>query len=193
MVIHPFSPHMLPSDYHQRYSTPPPYDPSRNSSRKRKRHVDNEDANEFIRNDHVQKKQRDELVLVTPLTPTSPPSTFSSIQMLSPPSEQDIHYVYQSNVIANKEFPAPSYVATQEHLKHHSSDINSSIPPQNLFLRNLHLKSRTYQYNQNRIQELEKHDHDHIDEDDEMWEEEEVVTDRYSAMNKLLGSRKASW
>jgi hypothetical protein len=177
--------------FHETYSTPPYISSSsQESSRKRKRPSDTEEdlpLNEFIENDHISKKQRDE-VIVAPLTPTSPPSSFISINRYSPPvADHDIatyHNTHNKKAIITH----PSYVAQHQHHKksHSSSDIDSTIPSQNLLLRNLHLNSRTYQFNQNRLRS--------VDQDAEMWEEEEeIVADRYSAMNKVLGSRKHVW
>lgn len=185
MVIHPFSPPM----FHETYSTPPyTSSSSQDSSRKRKRHSEQDlPLDVFIENDHVSKKQRDELI-VAPLTPTSPPSSFISINRYSPPATD--HDILSYNNIHNKKAPIthPPYVAQhQHHTKSHSlSDLDSAIPSQNLLLRNLHLNSRTYRLNQDRLRSE--------DQDEEMWEEEEeVVAERYSAMNKVLGSRKPVW
>jgi hypothetical protein len=186
MVVHPFSPQMLPSDY-----STPPYASSQDTSRKRKRQRDHEDSspNEFVENDHVLKKKRDEVV--APLTPTSPPSSFLLHQRLTPPSEQDVSYLHNPVEIETKDITQASpssYIAypPHEHCKPSSSDGDSAIPSQNLFLRNLHLNSRAYQFNQNRDRLA--------DEDEEMWEEEEErVAGRYSAMNKVLGSRRTTW
>ena len=177
--------------FYERYSTPPyTSSSSQESSRKRKRHSENEEdlpLNEFIENDHISKKQRDE-VIVAPLTPTSPPSSFISINRYTPPAtDHDItsyHNTQNKKVIITH----PSYVAQHLHdsKPHNSSDVDSTIPSQNLLLRNLHLRSRTYQFNQDRLRS--------VDRDEEMWEEEEeVVAERYSAMNKVLGSRKHVW
>ena len=187
MVIHPFSPPM----FHETYSTPPYASSlSQESSRKRKRHSDNEEdlpLNEFIESDHISKKQRDE-VIVAPLTPTSPPSSFTSTNRYSPPAAD--HDIPSYNIIHNKKavITHPSYVAQHQHhtKSRSSSDVDSAIPYQNLLLRNLHLNSRTYQFNQDRLRS--------VDQGEEMWEEEEeVVAERYSAMNKVLGSRKHVW
>ena len=178
MVIHPYSPTMFP----QTYSTPP-YTVSQDTSlRKRKRQYDSEEdlpLHEFIENEHISKKQRDEVA--APLTPTSPPSSVTSIQRFSSPpsSEQDTHFLYDDkNVITH-----PSYM-TQRSTNSHPSDVENPIPSQNLLLRDLHMNSRAYQINQDRS----------MDKDEEMWqEEEEIVAERYSAMNKLLGSRRPIW
>ncbi len=176
---------------HESYSTPPYTSSlSQESTRKRKRHYGTEEEfplNEIIENEHISKKQRDEII-VAPLTPTSPPYSVISINRYSPPAtdhDPPSHNTYNSKVILTHH---PSYVAQhQHHTKSRSlSDVDSNIPSQNLLLRNLHLNSRTYQFNQDRLRA--------VDQDEEMWEEEEeVVAERYSAMNKLLGSRKHVW
>jgi len=184
MVIHPFSPPILPSDYPHMYSSPPSTSSqtSSSSSRKRKR----PETEFFDNNDHILKKQRDEFI-IAPLTPTSPPSTLSTLQRLTPPTDHEGPYVPHSQSHNNKndsnQFPAPSYVAYpwQENIKSHSSDALGSIPDHNRFLRDLHLTARAHQ-------SARKH------EDEEMLEEEEeMVSERYSEMNKLLGRRKQHW
>src|SRR5271155_4168684 len=186
MVIHPFSPPILPSDYPHMYSSPPSTSSqtSSSSTRKRKRPFDPE-TEYFDNNDHILKKQRDEFI-ITPLTPTSPPSTLSTLQRLTPPSDHEGPYVNHSqshHKNDSNQFPAPSYVGylRQENNKSHSSDALGSIPDPNRFLRDLHLTARAHQ-------SARKH------EDEEMLEEEEeMVSERYSEMNKLLGSRRQHW
>ena len=183
MVIHPFSPPILPSDYPHIYSSPPPSTSSDASSSPRKRKCEFDTEPEY--NDHIVKKQQDEFI--TPLTPTSSPSTLSILQRLTPPSDPEGPYVYnhsqshKTNEINS--FTNASYVTSSQRveIKSHSSDAFTSIPAQNRFLRDLHLSARAHQ-------SARKH------EDEEMWEEEEeIVADRYSEMNKVLGSRKQHW
>lgn len=190
MAGHPFSPPLLPSDYYHGYSIQPSSIPSQNSPRKRKREFDIEDL-QFPESDHIPKKQRDEIV--TPLTPTSPPSSLSSIQALSPPADQRLYHSYNPPVTNDNDIQPSSnlsyftYPPTSKQQVHQpdSSRVDTAISSQNLFLRDLHLKSRAYQNNQCHFDEIDK------DEDEEMWEEEEEsVTERYAAMNKLLGSRR---
>jgi hypothetical protein len=189
MVMQPFSPPVLPSDYNQDYFSPPPYTSFEQSSRKRKRQYDNEDdfvLTDLAEKEHITKKHRDEVVV--PLTPTSPPTSFSSFQRSSASVCEFSHalppHPTHKDVVSH--LPPPSYVAyppPQELSKSHPSDVDITIPSQNLFLRNLHMNSRAYQLNQNRFAAEDK--------DEEMWvEEEEIVAERYSAMNKILGSRK---
>jgi hypothetical protein len=185
MVIYPFSPPILPSDYPHMYSSPPSTSSqtSSSSSRKRKR----PETEYFDNNDHILKKQREESI-ITPWTPTSPPSTLSTLQRLTPPSDHEGPYTYRNSQSHNNkndsnQFPAPSYVTylRQENNKSHSSDALESIPDTNRYLRDLHLTARAHQ-------SARKH------EDEEMLEEEEeMVSERYSEMNKLLGSRKQRW
>lgn len=170
---------MHPQDYNPGYSSVG-YIPSPVSKLKRKRDcdgfiIDNDEVREGY---HSHKKHH---VDVRPLTPTSPPlsSSLSSIQTLSPPSNDDQH-VYQH--------------AKQDISAIHSHDNNTRpseaqiIPSQNLFLRNIHMKSRIYIQNQ---PQPENDDDKNEEMDEEMWEEEEeIVAERYAAMNKLLGSRK---
>ena len=173
---------------HENYSTPPYTSSlSQESTRKRKRHSSTEEdlsLNEIIENDHISKKQRDEII-VAPLTPTSPPYSFIHINRYSPPAtDHDSPNVnpHNNHVIFTNH---PSCVTQHQHHTQSQcqSEVDSTIPSQNLLLRNLHLNSRTYQFNQERLRS--------VDHDEEMWEaEEEVVAERYSAMNKLLGSRK---
>jgi len=184
MVIHPFSPPILPSDYPHMYSSPPSTSSQVSSSSPRKRKRDPE-TDYFDNNDHILKKQRDEFI--GPLTPTSPPLTLSTLQRLTPPSDHEgpYSYNYQQSHTKNdsKYFPASSYVThlRQENSKSHSSDALASIPSTNRFLRDLHLTARAHQSTKKQ-------------EDEEMWEEEEeIVSDRYSEMNKLLGSRRQHW
>jgi len=185
MVIHPFSPPILPSDYPHMYSSPPSTSSQTSSSspRKRKREFDAE--TEYFDNNHILKKQRDEFI-TAPLTPTSPP--LSTLQRLTPPSDHEdpyvsIHSQSHNNNNNSNSFPAASYVTyiRQENNKSHSSDALGSIPDTNRFLRDLHLTARAHQSARKQ-------------EDEGMWEEEEeMVSDRYSEMNKLLGSRRQHW
>lgn len=166
------------------YSSPPSTSSQTSSSHKRKREFDTDETDVF-RTDHIVKKQRDEFI--TPLTPTSPPSTLSVFQRLTPPSDHDGPYLYHHNQLHNKNdtnhFDRASYVTypLQENIKSHSSDVFTSIPAQNRLLRDLHLSARANQ-------SAKKHD------DEEMWEEEEeIVSGRYSEINKVLGNRRQHW
>ena len=177
MVIHPLSPPIL----HEPYSTPP-YTSSQSSlSRKRKRqHNTNEDLrlNQY---DHKSKKQQDE-VIFAPLTPTSPPSLFASININAPPAtEHEVpSHGYQNNGVITNRWDISQHSKPNPN----SSAITPTVPSQNILLRDLHLNSRTFQYNQDCLLRSN-------DQNEEMWEEEEeVVAERYSAMNKVLGSRK---
>ena len=156
---------------------------SSSSPRKRKRESDSE--TDYFDNDHIVKKQRDELI--TPLTPTSPPRTLSTFQRLTPPSDHEDSYIHnhpqspkQNNI---NYFPAPSYVTylPQETEKSRSSGVFTTIPVQNRLLRDLHLAARAHQSAKKQ-------------EDADIWEEEEeIVADHYSEMNKLLASRRSNW
>ena len=165
----------------------PPYVSSQQPSRKRKCLDDSDDLppSGFVENDHITKKQRDEVV--APLTPTSPPISFPGLQRPSPPSSQEsIQYFYTLPNDNTPSLPPPSYVTypPPKEIECIPSDNEPLISSQNIFLRDLHMNSRTYQYNHTwRGSETHK--------DDEMWEEEEeTVAERYSVMNKILGSRR---
>ena len=167
----------------QPYSTPPYIASQDFSSRKRKRQCDNEEVTSpinFSEYEHISKKQRDEAVVVIPLTPSSPASPPSSFQRFSstPLFEHDNRFTYTDKSLITQ----PS----QNLSKPPPSEIQIPVPSQNMLLHNLHLQSRAYQIQQHRLRSE--------DEDEEMWEEEEeAVAERYSAMNKLLGSRKPTW
>jgi hypothetical protein len=181
MVIHPYSP---PMDY-QTYPLQT-YIPQQ-TSLKRKREYDHDDF-DVVETPHILKKQRDE---VPSLTPPSPPSSLVSLQSFSPRSEQDVHHIYNSHS-NNKEIKTAVPLAYHDHqhtqeikIEPLSSDVESDIPSHNVFLRNVHFNSRTFLQNQKQME---------MDKDEEMWEdEEEVVAERYAAMNKLLGSRRRNW
>lgn len=192
MVIYPYSPPLFP----QTYSSPPYSTSQDSSSRKRKRQYETEEdlpTHVFIENEHISKKQRDEVV--APLTPTSPPSSVISAQSLSSPSSSEHPLLSNSNnvriVIGGSNNTKISIANRSFTIQHpstsHSSDVvDTPIPSQNLLLRNLHMQSRTYQFNQDHLRSMDK--------DEEMWEEEEEsVAERYSEMNKLLRSRKPVW
>jgi len=191
MVIYPYSPPLFPQTY-----ASPPYTTSQDSSRKRKRQYETEEdlpILKFIENEHISKKQRDEVV--APLTPTSPPSSIISVQGFSSPSSSEHHIPHNSNNIRivigdsnNTKISVTNQSFTTQHPStSHSSDVaDTPIPCQNLLLHNLHMQSRTYQFNKDHLRSMDK--------DEEMWEEEEEsVAERYSEMNKLLRSRKRIW
>ena len=177
MVTQPFSPPIYPEDYSPEYPCRG-YIPSQISSLKRKRDYDdipaNNDGDELY---HNNKKHH---IDIRPLTPTSPPSYLSSVQTLSP-SSPETQYIYGPT---KQDSSASLYPSQEAHWK--LSDVRL-IPSQNLVLRNLHLKSRNYIQNQRQTEDK--------DEDmDGIWEEEEeMVAERYAAMNKVLGNRKMQW
>jgi len=185
VIIPPLSPPMNPSDYLPQYPSAG-YIPSQASTLKRKRDYDGcvvENEAEDSYHNHKRHHHRRE-VDIRPPTPTSPPSfsSLASAQILSP-SSRDGQHVYQP---AKPETSAPS-INCQDNRPIAPSDAQA-IPSHNLFLRNVHMKSRIY---------LESQRHTNQDRDEEMhgmWEEEEeIVAERYAAMNKLLGSRKMHW
>ena len=193
MVIYPYSPPVFP----QTYSSPPYNNSQDSSSRKRKRQYETEEdlpTHVFIENEHISKKQRDEVV--APLTPTSPPSSIISVQRFLSPSSSEHHPLLHNGsnvriVIGDSNntkisITNPSFTIQHPSTSQSSDVVDTPIPSQNLLLRNLHMQSRTYQFNQGHLHSIDK--------DEEMWEEEEEsVAERYSAMNKLLGSRKPVW
>jgi hypothetical protein len=190
MVIYPYSPPMFP----QTYSSPPYNTSQDSSSRKRKRQYETEEdlpTHVIIENEHISKKQRDEVV--APLTPTSPPSSVISVQSFSSPLSSEHHLLHNSNNVrivigSNTKISIinPSFTIQHPSTSHSSDVVDTPIPPQNLLLRNLHMQSRTYQFNQDHLRSMDK--------DEEMWEEEEEsVAERYSEINKLLRSRKPVW
>lgn len=191
MVIQqPLSPPMLISDYNRTVSSPP-FLASHQSTRKRKRQCDDNDLSlpDLSDHEHMTKKQRDEIL--APLTPTSPPLSFSTLQRSPPMLPQgNVQYNCPLNKDTSAQLPPPSSIAyplQQESTKSILSNDETSIPSKNLFLRDLHMNSRVYAYNQTR-------DESDVDEDNEMWEgEEETVTMRYSGINKILGSRRVIW
>jgi hypothetical protein len=160
----------------------PPQALSWSSPRKRKRvHRDDEDSLiDVLETDHITKKQRDEYV---PLTPRSPPF-HSTKQTISTPS----HSSY-TQAPAKYTFTTASKLYDfhrDKQTRHPASDALFDVPSYNLLLHEVHLKSRVFQQNQKRM-EGENMDVD-------KWEEEEeVVADRYAAMNKLLASRRENW
>ena len=163
---------MTPSEYGYTYESPP----YQQESRKRKRELDENHFSspwQLTGIDHLPKKQKPE-TLVVPLTPTSPPTSLALNQNLSSPSsEREFDHSYL--VLKTQPQPFPTTYSPPQ-----GSEV---ISKSNIFLRDLHLKSRTYQYNQNYPNKLE-----------EMWErEEEKVFERYAAMNKLLGSRRMNF
>jgi hypothetical protein len=182
MVIHPYSP---PMDY-QTYPLQT-YIPPQQSSLKRKREYDRDDF-DVVETPHILKKQRDEM---PSSTLPSPPSSLVSLQSFSPRSDQDAHHIYNSH-FSNKEIKTAVPLSSHENqhtpeinVKPLSSDVESDIPSHNVFLRDVHFNSRTFLQNQKEVE---------MDKDEEMWEdEEEVVAERYAAMNKLLGSRRRNW
>jgi hypothetical protein len=175
MVTQPFSPPIHPQDYNPGVPSVE-YPPSQTSTRKRKRDYDDLPArNEYDQLYHNNKRTH---IDIRPLTPTSPPSYLPSVQNLSP-SRQESQYIYGPTKQDISYYPPPDNLTPP-------SDVQL-IPSQNLFLRNLHLKSRIYIQKQRQTEDK--------DEDmDGIWEEEEeIVAERYAAMNKLLGSRKMQW
>jgi hypothetical protein len=177
MVIQPFSPPMQPSDYLPQYSSVG-YIPSQASTLKRKRDYD-DCAGDTAAVDIYHNNKRHQ-VDIRPLTPTSPPSYLSSIQSLSP-SSQDSKDLYQPT---KQEISAPSLNSQSNHPIPSDGQL---IPSHNLFLRDIHMKSRNYIEHQRQTSDRDEEMH-------EMWEEEEeMVAERYAAMNKLLGSRKTQW
>jgi hypothetical protein len=181
MVIQTFSPSVQPAGYHRMYPSPPQAS-SWSGPRKRKRvHRDDEDSLiDVFETEHITKKQRDEYV---PLTPTSPPfhSTTQPISTASHPSYAQAPAKYTFTTTSKLYDFHPN-----EQTRHPASDALFEVPSHNLLLHEVHLNSRVFQQNQKRMESE--------DMDVDMWEEEEeVVADRYAAMNKLLGSRRERW
>ena len=168
MVTHPPSPPLYTTDYSQTCKPDLYCIPSHN----RKRQRDDSDVTVDI-DVQMSKKSRDEAHHPVPL---SPPQSVKS-QLMSPKSD--------TNTRPAVSIPGRN-ACTSAPLSYMSpSDQEFAIPVQNLLLRNLHMNSRVYQNNQKHIGE---------ENGEEMWEEEEeVVTERYAEMNKILGERKSHW
>jgi hypothetical protein len=169
----PFPLPTIPSEYSTHL-----YPSFMHASRKRKRD-ENEMDEDISLDDRFLKKRTHERNGTSTSLP--PPSTITCPQ---PSFGQDIHQhghnptpVEPEN--ANRMSISDTYCHRPEN-EHEEprSLVNDTIPSQNLFLRDLHMEALAHQYDQHRLRE-------------EMWREEErTVAERYSQMNRILGSRR---
>jgi hypothetical protein len=153
---------------------------------KRKRSATQDDSDQEV-SEHLAKKSRETIlprvenggIEYAPLTPISPPT-----QVIDPFLGVPINSV-EARHTARPPMPAyyqDTYSTPSTSLFSQTTSVEPTIPPQNLILRDIHLNSRTYHLQQKRLLETSA-------QEEFMLEEEDAVQERYSAMNKLLGTR----